>query len=227
MRLARPRFTLRHLMLTVLLVAALLGAFEAGRRWEGRLRAVRAEAALARFEEAIAREQAAVRVPAPMTTTIPELVEPAAFAAWPSLTDKPVRVGPDVWLLCRSPTPQEARARDAATKAHGPHAGGSIVVRVSPDALAPFRAGDPLPAGAVVIKQKHEDGRASLPMHEYAMMVKRDAGYDPAGGDWEYAYVTLVPERRVTRGRLPQCAGCHATARRSDYLFRSYVGAGR
>lgn len=53
-------------------------------------------------------------------------------------------------------------------------------------------------------------------------MVKREAGYDPGGGDWEYAYVSLVPEREVSRGRMARCANCHASAKSRDYLFRSY-----
>ena len=39
MRLPRVRFTLRRLMLVVAIVAALLTAFEAGRRWERSVRA--------------------------------------------------------------------------------------------------------------------------------------------------------------------------------------------
>ena len=152
-------------------------------------------------------------------------LEPATFSAWPSVTDKPIRVGPALWALCRSPTPEEARARDAEAKPHGPHAGHSIVVRVSPEAVAPFRAGEPLPAGAVVVKEKYADEQASGPLHEYAVMLKREAGYDPDSGNWEYAYVTLVPERKVARGRLAECAGCHASVRERDFLFRSYGGA--
>jgi hypothetical protein len=58
-------------------------------------------------------------------------------------------------------------------------------------------------------------------------MIKRAAGYDPAGGDWEYGFVTLAPRTTVTRGRLAGCAGCHARARTSDFLFRTYPRAGR
>ena len=157
----------------------------------------------------------------------PALVEPATFSAWPSVTDKPVRVGPVLWLYCRGPTPEEATARDAAAKLHGPHTEYSIVVRVSPEASAAFREGKPLPTGAVVIKEKYADGSASGPLQGYAVMVKRATGFDPGGGDWEYAFIALAPERSVTRGRLAECAGCHASARGTDYLFRSYGGAGR
>ena len=162
--------------------------------------------------------------PAPVE---PALVEPADFASWPRVTEKPVRVGPLLWMLCRDPTPAEAIARDKAAKPHGPHAGYSIVVRVSPEAVAAFRSGDGLPAGAVVVKEKYTDELASGPMQAYAVMVKRAPGFDPGAGDWEFEFVTLAPERSVARGRLAECASCHARARDTDYLFRSYGEAGR
>jgi len=157
--------------------------------------------------------------PAPSAKSDPGLPDPAAFSAWPKATDRPVHVGPALWALCRGPTPDEARKRGAEAATHGPHAE-SIVVRVSPEALEPFRAGKTLPIGASVVKEKYKDGLGT--MGAYAVMVKREAGYDPPGGDWEYAYVTLTPERKVTRGRLTKCADCHASAKQSDYLFRSY-----
>lgn len=150
----------------------------------------------------------------------PDLVEPAVFSTWASATEKPVQIGPDLWADCRAPTPEEAKALDA--KLHGLHAGYSIVVRVSPDAIAAFRDGKPLPVGAVVVKEKYADRLASGPLQGYAVMAKQTAGFDLDGGDWEYAFVTLVPDRAVTRGRLAECAGCHASARGTDYLFRSY-----
>jgi hypothetical protein len=148
------------------------------------------------------------------------LPEPVTFSTWPTATEKPVQVGPTLLLVCRAPTPEE----EAHDQRHGPHARYSIVVRVSPEAIGLFREGKPLPSGAVVVKEKYADGRATGPLEEYAVMVKREAGYDPAGGDWEYAYVTSVPERKVARGRLAECAGCHASVRERDFLFRSYGG---
>jgi hypothetical protein len=157
--------------------------------------------------------------PGAPTASEPALVEPPAFAAWPRATEKPVRVDLRQWLDCRAPTPAEV---EAEAKRHGPHARYSIVVRVSPDGIAPFREGKPLPPGAVVVKEKYADWEATGPLQAYAVMTKREAGYDPGGGDWEYAYVTLVPERKESRGRLAGCAGCHASAKERDYLFRHY-----
>ena len=170
---------------------------------------------------------------APPAATDPALCEPNTFSAWPSVTDKPVVIGQELWLFCRSPTPEEIREREANAKNHGPHASHSIVVRVNPEAITAFREGRPLPVGATVVKEKYISGLGAEshqdlgPLQEYAVMIKREAGYDPSGGDWEYAYVKLAPERTVSRGRLPECAGCHASAKTRDYLFRSYGEVGR
>ncbi len=164
--------------------------------------------------------------PAPPPAASPALPDPAAFSAWPSVTERPVPVGPRNWALCRSPTRAELQDREGEAKPHGPHAGYSVVVRVSPGAAAAFRAGGPLPAGAAVVKEKYADELASGPLYGYAVMVKREVGFYPEGGDWEYAFVALEPERAESRGRMAGCAACHAAAQGRDFLFRSY-GAGR
>ena len=173
----------------------------------------------------VAATLAGCRPPA-SPTTAPALAEPAVFSTWPRVTERPVRVTPQLSMLCAVP-PRGARAPDVATSQADPHAEYSIVVRVSPDAVAAYREGRPLPPGAVVVKEKYNDAAASGPLQAYGMMIKRAAGFNSRGGDWEYAYVALEGEPVMARGRLAGCAGCHASARRSDYLFRSYDGAGR
>ncbi|HEX4613520.1 MAG TPA: cytochrome P460 family protein [Urbifossiella sp.] len=159
------------------------------------------------------------RTPAPE----PALPEPAAFAAWPRVTDRPVPVHAAFWAWCREPTPDEK----AALEKHGPHGGGFIVVRVSPEAIEAFRDGRPLPVGAIVIKEKYADEAAAGPLLGYTVMLKREVGYAPDGGDWEYADISLAAEGRESRGRLATCAGCHASERDRDYLFRTYAPVGR
>jgi Cytochrome P460 len=154
--------------------------------------------------------------------TAPALVEPAEFATWPRVSEAPERVSPELSMLCVALPAGDARVRRAGASAGGPHADHSIVVRVSPNAIAAYREGRPLPAGAVVVKEKYDDASASGPLRAYGMMIKRASGYDPSGGDWEYGFVTLASGATVTRGRLAGCAGCHASARETDYLFRTH-----
>jgi len=162
---------------------------------------------------------------APGSKPVP--VEPSPFSSWPSVTDKPVLVGAYLWGLCRNMTPEEAKKADEEAKRHGLHAKHSIIVRVSPAGAVQFRDGRPLPTGAVVVKEKYlGDPVAPGRLYGYAMMTKRDAGYYPEGGDWEYQFVALVPERKETSGRLTECAACHASVKDRDFLFRSYGKAG-
>ncbi|HET7228792.1 MAG TPA: cytochrome P460 family protein [Longimicrobium sp.] len=155
--------------------------------------------------------------------TAPALASPAEFASWPRVTEKPVQVSPELSMLCVALPPENTRAHAAAIPG-GPHR--SIVVRVSPNAAAAYREGRPLPAGAVVVKEKYDDDAARGPLRAYGVMIKRAPGYDPGGGDWEYGFVSLDSTATVTRGRLAGCAGCHASARRTDYLFRRHDSPG-
>lgn len=173
----------------------------------------------------VAAGLAACHPPAPPSPQS-ALAEPAVFATWPRVTERPVRVSPALAMLCSALPARDTGARGTAA-APDPHAEYAIVVRVSPDGVAAYREGRPLPAGAVVVKEKYADAAASGPMLAYALMTKRAAGFDPGRGDWEYAFVTPGAEPVVARGRLAGCAGCHASARGSDYLFRSYAAAGR
>jgi hypothetical protein len=149
------------------------------------------------------------------------------FADWPAATDSPVHVSPLATYFCalyRAPDSPRGWVQNGGEKRHGPHFQHWIVVRVSPTAIEPFKAGDaPMPVGTTVVKEKHTDILAKEPVAEYGAMVKREPGYDPEHGDWEYVYVVLKPQKNVTRGRLESCIECHAHAKDQDYLFRTYL----
>jgi Cytochrome P460 len=153
----------------------------------------------------------------------PPLPELRASADWPAATDQPIPVTLRTWSLCRSLTPEETQAQEAEVKRRGPHARYSIVVRTNPEAIAPFRRLEPLPPGTVVVKEKHWLEPSTKRPAEYALMIKRNPGFDPEHGNWEYVYATGAPEWTITRGRLSSCIDCHAVAKDRDYLFRSYL----
>jgi hypothetical protein len=146
------------------------------------------------------------------------------FAGWPAATEQPHPVMPVSYSFCTAPSPQDPPARAVNPAEHGPHDRPAIVVRTSPEVIDLFRAGrSPLPVGAVVVKEKHDGPIASGPPAAYGAMVKREPGYDPAHGDWEYVYATERSEKSVTRGKLASCIECHARAKETDYLFRTYL----
>ena len=101
----------------------------------------------------------------------------------------------------------------------------SGVVRVSPSLEPLYRALSPstaVPLGAVVVEQHRSQDGATGP--QYAM-VKREAGFDSAGGDWEY--LVVEPTGKVSsRGALPYCGRCHGDAA-ADHLFGPRVSTRR
>ncbi len=77
------------------------------------------------------------------------------------------------------------------------------------------RGRGPMPEGAIIIESlSAEPGSAAL---THYVMRRREQGFFPEGGDWDYAVVdrdgTIQAE-----GRLTLCARCHAEAAR-EHLF--------
>jgi hypothetical protein len=72
-----------------------------------------------------------------------------------------------------------------------------------------------LPVGSVLV-QRHTQRQGGVDFGLFAMQ-KREAGYFPAGGDWEF--VVVGRDGRVeARGKLESCARCHAEAP-VDFVF--------
>jgi len=89
-------------------------------------------------------------------------------------------------------------------------------------------ASQPLPVGTVIIKEKYqriEDANKRTNPHSFGVMIKQEPGYDPEHGDWEYAYIELGNENKITsatRGKIASCIDCHANRKQTDYVFRGY-----
>ncbi|WP_437736718.1 hypothetical protein [Sorangium sp. So ce1335] len=140
------------------------------------------------------------------------IAEPRAPAAAPAASPAPE---PTAWELAA----QLASFKPATGRARSQHFTGELEAEVRINAPAvPYPALGPervLPPGAALVAFHYPAG-SSEPVTLLAM-VKRPAGYDPDGGDWEYAIVT--PQGTSThRGAIPLCKRCHADAPH-DHLF--------
>jgi hypothetical protein len=72
-----------------------------------------------------------------------------------------------------------------------------------------------MPVGSVLV-ERHTQRQGGVDFGLFAMQ-KREAGYFPAGGDWEF--VVVGRDGRVeARGKLESCARCHAEAP-VDFVF--------
>lgn len=80
------------------------------------------------------------------------------------------------------------------------------------------KADMPAPEGSVSIKEF--DMQSDGTLDGFAVMVKREAGYDPENGDWYYemrdASGNVMTDPPA--GKTEMCIGCHSAARATDFL---------
>jgi hypothetical protein len=110
------------------------------------------------------------------------------------------------------------------SKLRSGHPVGNLAATVKVDAKASGygqRGRGAFPPGALVVEAlgPDPDGEPTL----FYVMEKRDPGFFPLGGDWQYSVVTAAGKLEAD-GKLALCARCHAEAPR-DYLFE--YGAAR
>lgn len=150
----------------------------------------------------------------------------AAYQSYAKMTDSEVFVNPELAMLCRGATQQEVA--DARLK-FGPHAHTAILIYMNEPAAKTFSSGaNSYPVGSVIVKRKkvlgfHDPLSGNL-VHDsdngVGGMVKRQRGFDPAHGDWEYFY--FENPAQIESGKISSCVECHQTAKGTDYVFGSW-----
>lgn len=136
----------------------------------------------------------------------------------PTASTPPSQVGPP-WILDRElPSLKLASKRAPSQHLDGAHEGEVLANEASRP--YPSTAGrTPLREGSMLVERLFPAGRNEVAA--YFVMVKRGAGFDRDGNDWEY--LVVMPQGAVeARGVLPLCQRCHAEAPR-DFVF----GGGR
>jgi hypothetical protein len=85
-------------------------------------------------------------------------------------------------------------------------------------AAAPYAGGSyPLPAGAVVVAEQHDDDSCGS-LVGYYLMAKEKPGYDTPGDDWHWQRLD-ANQRVLEDGHLQKCSSCHAPSPPcNDYL---------
>lgn len=144
------------------------------------------------------------------------------YSTWERVTEKPYGVTRQASVFCADVAfdPQPGLDPEFKGSGRGPHADHAINVRVNPIGLEAFRARTPVPVGTIVVKEKMTGGKVVA----VGMMTKRDPGYDPDHGDWEYGYRELKADALPpTTGKIDSCIACHRIANTKDHLFRPYL----
>ena len=78
------------------------------------------------------------------------------------------------------------------------------------------------PVGSMIVKEKLATANSTSP-EVLTAMIKREAGYYPEGGDWEYLVLDGAASKIVERGKLTRCSGCHVPYKFSDFITRTYL----
>ncbi|BCU75361.1 hypothetical protein llg_00760 [Luteolibacter sp. LG18] len=127
-------------------------------------------------------------------------------------TPQPVDMPPAVSQLCRPPAPQTPSLHEKAT----------FHVFANPPAVQPlFDPWGTFPEGSLLLKEKfnRETHRTEL----FTGMWKRELGYFPEAGDWEFFTVNADASKLESRGKLPACASCHEDLQKGDHVSKKYI----
>jgi hypothetical protein len=80
------------------------------------------------------------------------------------------------------------------------------------------------PIGSMIVKEKLGSPDSTNP-ELLTAMIKREAGYNPEGGDWEYLVLDGAASKIIEQGKLTRCSSCHRPYVRNDFVTRTYLPA--
>jgi hypothetical protein len=155
----------------------------------------------------------------------PRKVEPsgselvAAYKQWTRVNPVPEPVSARIAVQCAPPT-----ATQTAMERDSPHRDKFITVYVNDiGRTAMMEEAQPhFPVGSIIVKEKLP-GKDSTSPELLTVMIKREAGYDQAGGDWEYMALDGTGKTVQARGHLEKCQACHVMVKDTDYVSRIYL----
>ena len=78
------------------------------------------------------------------------------------------------------------------------------------------------PTGSMIVKEKLSDKDSKTP-ELLTAMVKREKGYNPDSGDWEYVVLDGSASEIKERGTLASCNSCHLNYKHSDFVTKTYL----
>ena len=142
-------------------------------------------------------------------------------SVWTKVNDEPYHMNPAVAILCGIPTRQELESE----RKKNPHAESYITVYVNNAGKEAMFAKEArtFPVGSIIVKRKIANSIESSEPLLYTLMRKREAGYNPSLGDWEFVVVAANGKEIQGIGKLENCQSCHRQKRDSDFVFRPYL----
>lgn len=142
------------------------------------------------------------------------------YQQWTRVNPDPVLMDPRVALMCAMPMPVKTRVMEK----QNPHQANYITVYVNDLGMKAMMSEKKphFPKGSVIVKEKLSMRNSSSP-ELLTVMIKREAGYNSANGDWEYMVVDGAGKDVQARGQMENCQACHTMVKSTDYVYRSYL----
>ncbi len=147
--------------------------------------------------------------------------ELVGYKQWTRVNQEPAIIPSRLAIQCSLPTREQL-----SQEQRNPHRDKFVVVYVNEvGKSAMLREKFPrFPQGTVIVKEKLTTRDSSTP-ELLTAMIKREKGFNPGSGDWEYLVSNGAGTAVQARGRLETCLGCHLSERRTDFVYRNYLSA--
>ncbi len=141
------------------------------------------------------------------------------FHGWKKANSTPVRLSSKFDLLCAPASMAMIKAEQKVN----PHFQRVITVYVNKVGEKAMEKGGKFPVGSVIVKEKLEESFKTPVLS--TVMIKREKGYNPKCGDWQFASIDAFTTKVTMDGKLESCMFCHQDQAKRDYVFKTYVGA--
>ena len=81
-----------------------------------------------------------------------------------------------------------------------------------------FDKNSTFPVGSTIVREKLLS-ESQLTPQVLAVMIKREEGFNPEAGDWEFLLVNGHANRIEKRQKQGECLACHSAASNADFVF--------
>lgn len=149
------------------------------------------------------------------------------------VTKEPHQVIDPILTLCVAPTSPDV-LNQRMKRGDNPHENYAIQVYVTENGRAMMESGRGIyPVGTVILKEKqliqvkaansNDAAPAVVQPQLFTGMLKREAGYNPECGDWEFFVVDGAATKLQARGKIDSCSACHQEYKQTDFVTRAYM----
>jgi hypothetical protein len=138
------------------------------------------------------------------------------YRTWTRVNSEPFRMEPAVSWLCAAPAAGQVSPHDA------PDAYIDVYVNPAGRSAMMTQGRVSFPVGSIIVKEKRHTLDRTDP-ELLTVMLKRERGYNPETGDWDFAALDGKAVIVQAQGKLENCIRCHKMVPASDYVFRPYL----